>query len=120
MAAVWFKYPNPHAEHVRSIDTLDQRVCPDTGEVHMERLIAVQQTAPAWIRKVRGIFDQKLLGVTDTTYVRELIRFDPRTPAVDMESAKYAARLTQSLFQRLLDCQRAHPVLSWRSQRDSL
>lgn len=54
--AIWYKYPNPFAEHVRSIDVLDQYVCPTTGMVYMERLIGVKQNIPAWVRLVRIFF----------------------------------------------------------------
>ena len=49
---MWFKYPNPYAEHVRSIDVLDHRVCPHTGVVYIERLIQLHQNIPRWIEKV--------------------------------------------------------------------
>ena len=51
--AIWYKYPNPCSTHVHSIDVLDQRVCAETGMVHVERLLATSQSAPRWIKAVR-------------------------------------------------------------------
>lgn len=79
-AAVWQKYPNPYAEHVRSVDVLDRRVCPDTGVIHTERIITVELNAPRWIRR--------LLGTHGDTYVHELVTVDPKGPSVEMNSTK--------------------------------
>ncbi|WFD47364.1 hypothetical protein GLX27_002015 [Malassezia furfur] len=76
--AVWYKYPNPHTEHVQSIDVLDRTICPQTGTVRTERLISVEQHTPRWIKRI--------LGVDGATYVREVITFDPNEPAVYMDS----------------------------------
>ena len=46
------KYPNPHATHVVSVDSVQRSVDPDTGVVRSERIIGVQQGAPKWITKV--------------------------------------------------------------------
>lgn len=82
--AVWYKYPNPHTEHVQSIDVLDRTICPQTGTVRTERLISVEQHTPRWIKRI--------LGVDGATYVREVITFDPNEPAVYMDSTKYVSR----------------------------
>ncbi|WFC95429.1 mRNA 3'-end-processing protein rna14 [Malassezia brasiliensis] len=76
--AVWYKYPNPHTEHVQSIDVLDRTICPQTGTVRTERLISVEQHTPRWIKRI--------LGVDGATYVREVITFDPHEPAVYLDS----------------------------------
>ena len=84
-AAVWQKYPNPYAEHVRSVDVLDRRVCPDTGVIHTERIITVEMNAPRWIRR--------LLGTHGDTYVQELITVDPKGPSVELNSTKCVPEL---------------------------
>ncbi|EPQ27758.1 uncharacterized protein PFL1_04895 [Pseudozyma flocculosa PF-1] len=75
---VWYKYPNPHATHVRSVDVLDQSICPRTGKLRTERILGVQQNAPRWAAK--------LLGGGEETYVREVIMLDPISNTVEMSS----------------------------------
>ncbi|KAN0064231.1 hypothetical protein ACQY0O_003398 [Thecaphora frezii] len=75
---VWYKYPNPYAPHVKSVDVLDQSLCPTTGKLRTERILGVQQNAPSWA--------VKLLGGTSETYVREVLMLDPITHSFEMTS----------------------------------
>ncbi|WFD31213.1 mRNA 3'-end-processing protein rna14 [Malassezia sp. CBS 17886] len=77
--AIWVKYPNPYTDHVRSVDVLERRICPQTGRVYTERVMALQQNVPQWIKK-------QLVGVKDETYVRETVTVDPQTQSVHMAS----------------------------------
>lgn len=70
LQSVIYKYPNDHATHVVSVDTLDfglvessaSSSVPNSSEslsgptVRLERLICVRQSAPKWVAKVRGLF----------------------------------------------------------------
>ncbi|WFC99890.1 mRNA 3'-end-processing protein rna14 [Malassezia yamatoensis] len=76
--AVWYKYPNPHAEHVQSIDVLDRTICEQTGVLRTERLVSMDQTTPRWIKKI--------LGIDGATYAREVIMYDPQQPAISMDT----------------------------------
>lgn len=51
---VLHKYPNPHATHVVSMDVIDQRFDVASGNVRLERIIGVRQSAPRWVVKVRS------------------------------------------------------------------
>lgn len=50
--SVWHKYPNPHAEHVVSMDVLNREYDAETGLLRIERLLGVRQGAPRWVVKV--------------------------------------------------------------------
>ena len=101
-AAVWFKYPNPFAEHVQSIDVLNRTICPHTGVLRTERIMTVEQSTPKWIKQI--------LGIDGATYVREVITVDPHVPAVRMDSTKYVLGLTQPILQRVPAREREYPV----------
>jgi hypothetical protein len=51
-AAQWQKYPNPDCPHVQHVDVLDSRVDPETGVLRIERLLSVNQKAPALVLRV--------------------------------------------------------------------
>lgn len=51
-AAQWQKYPNPDCPHVQHVDVLNSSVDPETGVLRIERLISVNQKAPALILRV--------------------------------------------------------------------
>ncbi|PWY98556.1 MSF1-domain-containing protein, partial [Testicularia cyperi] len=76
--AVWNKYPNPHAEHVVSVDVIDQSLDRETGKLRTERILGVRQGAPKWAVKV--------LGASEDTYVREVVMVDPFSQSVEMTS----------------------------------
>ena len=80
--AVWAKYPNPLAEHVRSVDTIS-RTIDDRGVIRTERIIGVEQGAPRWVMKVPSFLSTpevrnvnganvQLVGGGKETYVREI------------------------------------------------
>ncbi|CAO1634910.1 unnamed protein product [Sympodiomycopsis kandeliae] len=75
---VLHKYPNPHATHVVSMDTIDQNFDEDTGQLRLERILGVRQGAPRWV--------VKLLNLSEDTYVREVTVFDPLSSTVHMTS----------------------------------
>ena len=52
LRAIPQKYPNEHAAHVVSVDTIDVSF-DEEGRLRLERLIGVEQSAPAIILKVR-------------------------------------------------------------------
>ncbi|GAA97719.1 uncharacterized protein L969DRAFT_106098 [Mixia osmundae IAM 14324] len=78
---VFMKYPNPHAEHVISVDVIDRSILPD-GTIRTERILGVKQSAPRWVMKI--------IGGQDETYVREVTFVTPgqavRPPSVLMSS----------------------------------
>ncbi|KAJ1028411.1 hypothetical protein NDA16_001578 [Ustilago loliicola] len=76
--AVWNKYPNPHADHVVSVDVLDQSFDPTSGQLRTERIIGVRQGAPGWL--------VRLVGASEDTYVREVIMINPLTKQFQMSS----------------------------------
>ncbi len=76
--AVWNKYPNPHAEHVVSVDVIDQSIDRESGQLRTERIIGVRQGAPGWAKR--------LIGASEDTYVREVVMVNPFTKAVQMTS----------------------------------
>ena len=88
------KYPNPFAGHVYSVDTLSRTVDPATGIVRSERLIGVQQGAPAWIQKVRigraelyrSLLTLQLFQLPETAYVREVVFIDPAKTSATLMS----------------------------------
>ncbi|WWC73377.1 uncharacterized protein I206_107344 [Kwoniella pini CBS 10737] len=89
-SALHRKYPNPHATHVYSVDTIDRTVDPDTGILRSERLIGVQQGAPKWITK--------LFHLPPTAYVREVVFVDPENNkavmmSVNLSLAQYVSCL---------------------------
>ncbi|CDS82438.1 related to protein involved in intramitochondrial protein sorting [Sporisorium scitamineum] len=86
--AVWNKYPNPHADHVVSVDVLSQTLDPTSGQLRTERIIGVQQGAPSWLKR--------LVGASDDTYVREVVMVDPFTKSVQMTSTNLS--LTQYML----------------------
>ncbi|RUS24383.1 PRELI-like family-domain-containing protein [Jimgerdemannia flammicorona] len=77
-AANWQKYPNEKCPHVLHVDVLNRAVDPVTGVLTTERLIAVQQNAPAII--------MKLIGGSSTQFVREISVIDPRQKKLTMKS----------------------------------
>ena len=79
--AIWFKYPNPYAEHVCSIDVLDHSICPRTGIVSVERLISLNQNIPSWAKR--------LVGIGDSFFAFERIQFHPQRNYVEMHTVKY-------------------------------
>ena len=52
IAQFHYKYPNPHATHVHTVDTISRTVDPVTGIIRSERVIGIQQGAPKWVTKV--------------------------------------------------------------------
>ncbi|SAM81347.1 related to protein involved in intramitochondrial protein sorting [Ustilago bromivora] len=76
--AVWNKYPNPHADHVVSVDVLDQSFDPNSGQLRTERIIGVRQGAPGWL--------VRLVGASEDTYVREIVMVNPWTKQFQMTS----------------------------------
>lgn len=68
--AIWTRYPNAHAQHVRTVDTVGVTV-DEQGIVRVERILGIFQNAPRWALK--------LLGGDQETYVRELTFFVPPT-----------------------------------------
>ncbi|KAJ2727184.1 hypothetical protein GGI07_000068 [Coemansia sp. Benny D115] len=46
------RYPNPFATHVLSVDTIDHRVSPETGELHITRLLRKTNSVPRWARSI--------------------------------------------------------------------
>lgn len=76
--AVWNKYPNPHAEHVVSVDVLSQSIDPTSGSLRTERIIGVRQGAPGWLKRI--------VGASDDTYVREVVMVNPLTKSFQMSS----------------------------------
>lgn len=78
LLAVWNKYPNPCAEHVVSVDVLDQTLDRTTGQLRTERIIGVRQGAPGWLTR--------LVGASEDTYVREVVMVNPFTQSVQMTS----------------------------------
>ncbi|CAO3691859.1 unnamed protein product [Umbelopsis ramanniana] len=77
-AAQWQKYPNPDCPHVQHVDVLDSSVDPETGVLRIERLISVNQKAPALILRA--------IGASSTQYVREVAIIDPRTKTMTLDS----------------------------------
>lgn len=77
-AAVWNKYPNPHADHVVSVDVLNQSLDPTSGQLRTERIIGVRQGAPGWL--------VRLVGASEDTYVREVVMINPLTKQFQMTS----------------------------------
>lgn len=75
---MWNKYPNPHADHVVSVDVLSQTLDPSTGALRTERIIGVQQGAPGWLKRI--------VGASDDTYVREVVMVNPFTRSFQMTS----------------------------------
>ena len=57
-SGVLHKYPNPHAEHVVSMDVIDQTFDAESGLLRLERIIGVKQGAPGWA--VRVSIDENL------------------------------------------------------------
>lgn len=51
-SGVLHKYPNPNADHVVSMDVLDQSFDAETGLLRLERVIGVKQGAPGWAVRV--------------------------------------------------------------------
>lgn len=49
--ASFFKYPNPFSAHVLSTDIVSSKINPETGCLHVTRLIHKTSTLPLWIRK---------------------------------------------------------------------
>ncbi len=78
IAAVWNKYPNPYAEHVVSVDVIDQSFDPSSGQLRTERIIGVRQGAPGWL--------VRLVGASEDTYVREVVMMDPFKKSMQMTS----------------------------------
>ncbi|SPO22151.1 related to protein involved in intramitochondrial protein sorting [Ustilago trichophora] len=76
--AVWNKYPNPHADHVVSVDTISQTFDPLSGALRTERIIGVRQGAPGWAIR--------LMGASEDTYVREVVMVNPFTKSLQMSS----------------------------------
>ncbi len=70
--------PNPHADHVVSVDVLSQTLDPVSGSLRTERIIGVQQGAPTWLKR--------LVGASDDTYVREVVMVNPLTRSFEMTS----------------------------------
>lgn len=54
LLGVLHKYPNPHATHVVSMDTISQDYDEPSGRVRLERILGVRQGAPRWVVKVSG------------------------------------------------------------------
>ncbi|KAI8583494.1 hypothetical protein K450DRAFT_221471 [Umbelopsis ramanniana AG] len=77
-AAQWQKYPNPDCPHVQHVDVLDSSVDPETGVLRIERLISVNQKAPALILRA--------IGASSTQYVREVAIIDPKTKTMTLSS----------------------------------
>ncbi|CAO1621912.1 unnamed protein product [Parajaminaea phylloscopi] len=75
---VLYKYPNPQASHVVSVDTISQQLDERTGKVRLERILGVRQGAPRWV--------VKLLNLSEDTYVREIMMVDPQLQSVEMTS----------------------------------
>ena len=75
---MWNKYPNPHADHVVSVDTLSQTFDPTSGALRTERIIGVRQGAPGWAIR--------LMGASEDTYVREVVMVNPFTKSFQMSS----------------------------------
>ena len=42
----WWRYPNPHSQHVFSVDTLDTRL--EEGKLYARRLIMKTNPLPSW------------------------------------------------------------------------
>ncbi|KAJ9477980.1 Protein UPS2, mitochondrial [Pseudozyma hubeiensis] len=76
--AVWNKYPNPHADHVVSVDVLSQSLDPISGSLRTERIIGVRQGAPGWLKRI--------VGASEDTYVREVVMVNPLTQSFEMSS----------------------------------
>lgn len=51
-SGVLYKYPNPQATHVVSVDTISQQYDEASGKVRLERILGVRQGAPRWVVKV--------------------------------------------------------------------
>jgi len=77
-AANWQKYPNEKCPHVMHVDVLNRLIDPETGVLTTERLITVQQSAPAFV--------MKLVGGSPVQYVREISVIDPRQKKLTMKS----------------------------------
>lgn len=76
--AVWNKYPNPHADHVVSVDVIDQSFDRASGQLRTERILGIRQGAPGWL--------VRLVGASEDTYVREVVMVDPITKKFEMSS----------------------------------
>jgi hypothetical protein len=78
--ANWRKYCpwNKKSTHVVAVDTLSQRVDPETGILRTERLITCKQNAPEWLKKV--------LGNMEVSHVYEASYVDPKKKTVTMVS----------------------------------
>ncbi|SNX82851.1 related to protein involved in intramitochondrial protein sorting [Melanopsichium pennsylvanicum] len=86
--AVWNKYPNPHADHVVSVDTLSFTFDPTTATLRTERIIGVRQGAPGWL--------MRLTGASEDTYVREVVMINPFSKQFRMSSTNLS--LTQYML----------------------
>ncbi|KAJ2500159.1 Phospholipid metabolism protein [Coemansia sp. RSA 1972] len=75
--ANWRKYPNEKTPHVRHVEVLNQEVDAETGVLRTERLIMVQQSVPALIRRLLG---------GDASYVLEYSEVDPQNKTLVMQS----------------------------------
>ncbi|KAI8326278.1 MSF1-domain-containing protein [Martensiomyces pterosporus] len=46
------RYPNPFATHVLTADTIDHRINPHTGELHITRLLRKTNSVPRWAKGI--------------------------------------------------------------------
>ncbi|KAJ2080735.1 hypothetical protein H4R24_002877 [Coemansia sp. RSA 988] len=55
------RYPNPFATHVLAADTLEHRIDPSTGELHITRLLRKTNSVPRWARSIMRENDAYIL-----------------------------------------------------------
>ncbi|KAL1915331.1 uncharacterized protein VTP21DRAFT_6789 [Calcarisporiella thermophila] len=93
-AANWRKYPNEDCPHVVSVDVLDRRVDPETGIMVTERLLTIEQNAPAFIRRILG---------QDVTvqYCHEISILDPRNKTLSMKSRNLSWQNVMTVEERI-------------------
>eukprot|EP00732_Lithocolla_globosa_P006452 Lithocolla_globosa_v1_NODE_7504_length_938_cov_12.539071.p1 type:complete len:182 gc:universal NODE_7504_length_938_cov_12.539071:890-345(-) len=80
--ASWRKYPNEKCTHVKSVDTISQRV--ENGILVTERLFSCRQPVPLII--------ERFFGLTEPMLIREVSYVDPasRTMTLKTRSLSYA------------------------------
>src|SRR4051812_27399008 len=77
-AANWQKYPNENCQHIIAVDVLDRHLDQQTGVLTTERLLTLRQSVPRIILRI--------LGETETQFVREISILDPRNRTVTLKS----------------------------------
>ncbi|KAL2912966.1 hypothetical protein HK105_207532 [Polyrhizophydium stewartii] len=82
------KYPNEHASHVLSVDTLERTVDPATGVISSTRLLRCKQALPSVIRRLG-------FNVSDEAFFLETSTLDPTTQIYTAKTVNLSLR---SLF----------------------